>query len=456
MSGIKMKRVMTIGGSDCSGGAGIQADIKTFSALGVYGTSVLTAITAQNSYGVQATHEVPVELVEAQMESIVSDKGLGVDYAKTGMLHSSAMIEVVAKELKKYKIPFVLDPVMKAGSGGVLLEDNALNTVIELLIPICEVVTPNVPEASFISGLEIRNKEDAKEAALEIHKMGATAVIIKGGHLEHEIAAGKATDLIYDGEFEDISSEYIKREKEKIVHGAGCSFSAALAAELAKGNNLRDAAVSAKKFVHDAISGGEEVSNLIVVNQAQGLRKDADRYFVLENVKEAVRMLKNTSNFKNIIPEVGTNIGMAMECAESEFDVAAVDGRINPTKEGIHAGFVGFDVSSHIARMILAMMEHDKERRSAINVKYSSGILEACKELGMRVSSFERGKEPTDARTMDWGVREAVRNPSLEGKAPDVIFDLGAVGKEPMVRIFGRTAVDAVGKVKKVVERVER
>ncbi|GAH50642.1 unnamed protein product, partial [marine sediment metagenome] len=143
---------------------------------------------------------------------------------------------------------------------------------------------------------------------------------------------GKATDLIYDGEFEDISSEYIKREKEKIVHGAGCSFSAALAAELAKGNNLRDAAVSAKKFVHDAISGGEEVSNLIVVNQVQGLRKDADRYFVLENVKEAVRMLKNTPNFKNIIPEVGTNIGMAIECAESEFDVAAVDGRINPTK----------------------------------------------------------------------------------------------------------------------------
>lgn len=447
-----MKRVMTIGGSDCSGGAGIQADIKTFSALGVYGTSVLTAITAQNSYGVQATHEVPFELVEAQIESIMRDKGLGVDYAKTGMLYSSIMIEEVANELKKYKIPFVLDPVMKAGSGGVLLEDNALNTVIELLIPICEVVTPNVPEASFISGIAVRNKEDAKEAAVKIHKMGASAVIIKGGHLEHEIAAGKATDLIYDGEFEEISSRYIKREKEKTVHGAGCSFSAALAAELAKGNNLRDAAVSAKKFVHDAILGGEEVSNLIVVNQAQGLRKDADRYFVLENVKEAVRMLKNTPNFKNIIPEVGTNIGMAIECAESEFDVAAVDGRLNPTKEGIHAGFVYFGVSSHVARMILAMMKHDKERRSAINVKYSLQIIEACKELGMRVSSFERGKEPTDARTMDWGVREAVRNLSLEGKAPDVIFDLGAVGKEPMVRIFGDTAVEVVMKVKKIVE----
>jgi hydroxymethylpyrimidine kinase/phosphomethylpyrimidine kinase len=445
-----VKRVLTIGGSDCSGGAGIQADIKTFSALGVYGTSVLTAITAQNSYGVQAKHEVPVELVEAQIESIMSDKGIALDYAKTGMLYSSAMIEVVAKHLKKHKIPFVLDPVMKTGSGGILLADNALNTLIELLLPICEIVTPNVPEASFISGWEIRNKEDAKEAAVKIHKMGAHAVIIKGGHLEQETAAGKATDLIYDGEFEEISSEYIKSKKGKIVHGAGCSFSAALTAELAKGKDLRDAAASAKKFVHDSISYGEELSNLIVVNQVHGLRKDADRYFVRENVKEAVRMLKRTLNFKNFVPEVGTNIGMAIEGAESEFEVAAVDGRIVLTKEGIHMGCVDFGVSNHVARMILAMMKQDKEKRSAINIRYSAKIIEACKELGMKISSFEREKEPTDVKTMDWGVREA----SVEFY-PDVIYDLGAVGKEPMVRVFDNTAVKVVERVKKIMENLE-
>ncbi|HJH27759.1 MAG TPA: bifunctional hydroxymethylpyrimidine kinase/phosphomethylpyrimidine kinase, partial [Methanophagales archaeon] len=136
-----MKRVMTIGGSDCSGGAGIQADIKTFSALGVYGTSVITAVTAQNSSGVQAKHEVPVELVESQIQSIMSeasDKGITVDYAKTGMLYSRAMIETVTKQLKRHKIPFVADPVMKAGSGGILLADNALNTLVKLLLPICE------------------------------------------------------------------------------------------------------------------------------------------------------------------------------------------------------------------------------------------------------------------------------------------------------------------------------
>ena len=432
-----MKIVMTIGGSDCSGGAGIQADIKTFSAFGVHGTSVLTAITAQNSDGVQAIQEVPVRIVEQQLQSVMRD--MAVDYAKTGMLYSAEIIVVAATQLKRYNVPFVLDPVMSAGAGGILLEDNALNTLIELLIPICAVVTPNVPEASRISGLEIKDKEDAKLAALKINDMGASAVLIKGGHLEHDIAAGKATDLIYDGEFEHISTSMIKQGK--IVHGAGCTFSAALAAELAKGTNLHDAAASAKKFVYNAILCGEKLPNLIVVNQS--LRKDADRYFVLENVKEAVTMLKETLNFKNHIPEVGTNIGMAIADAKSEHDVAAVDGRIIAAREGVHAGCVDFGVSSHVARLILTMMKHDKRKRSAINLKYTSELIEACDELGLTVSSFDRAKEPIGAKTMDWGVREA-----SVVFSPDVVYDLGAVGKEPMVRIFGNTAVEVAVKVK--------
>ncbi len=457
-----MKRVMTIGGSDCSGGAGIQADIKTFSALGVYGTSVITAVTAQNSSGVQAKHEVPVELAESQIQSIMSeasDKSITVDYAKTGMLYSSAMIETVAKHLKRHKIPFVVDPVMKAGSGGILLADSALNTLVKLLLPICEVVTPNVPEASFISGLEIRNKEDAKDAAVKIHELGASAVIIKGGHLTHEIAAGKATDLIYDGEFEELSNEYIKPEKGKIIHGAGCSFSAALTAALAKGENLRHAAASAKKFVHDAIAGGEELSNIIVLNQVRELRKNADRYFVLENVKEAVRKLNNIPDFKRLVPEVGTNIGMAIEGAGNERDVAAIAGRIISihAKEGTHGETVDFGASSHVARMILAMMTGDKNIRSAINIKYSVQIIDACKRAGLVISSFEREHEPTGVKTMDWGVREAIRNLSSEGRqqAPDVIYDLGAVGigKEPMTRIFGDTALEVAEKVNKIMAK---
>ncbi|RZN34830.1 MAG: bifunctional hydroxymethylpyrimidine kinase/phosphomethylpyrimidine kinase [Methanophagales archaeon ANME-1-THS] len=442
---MRARRVLTIGGSDSSGGAGIQADIKTFSALGVYGTSVLTALTAQNSSGVQAVYEVPANMVDAQLVSLMSDPGLAVDYAKTGMVYSSAVIEVVAKALRRYTIPFVLDPVMKAGSGGVLLEDTATKALIEQLLPICAVITPNVPEASFISGMEIRDKGAAKEAARRIHELGASAVILKGGHLEDELAAGKATDLLYDGTFEELSLPAVTRAK--LVHGAGCSFSAALAAELANGKPLRAAAFSAKTFVHEAIARGDEVSAMVVVNHARGLRRDADRYQTLENVKEAVRMLRKLEGFANLIPEVGTNIGMAVGGAESEQDVAAVDGRIVATKEGLNAGCVEFGVSSHVARLILALMDRDKERRSAMNVKYSPEIVDACTTLGLSVSSFERAKEPAAARTMEWGVREASKE-----FVPDVIFDLGALGKEPMIRIFGNTAVDVVLKLRMILE----
>ncbi|MFZ2070314.1 MAG: bifunctional hydroxymethylpyrimidine kinase/phosphomethylpyrimidine kinase [Halobacteriota archaeon] len=457
------KRVMTIGGSDCSGGAGIQADIKTFSALGVYGTSVLTAVTAQNSLGVQNKQELHVELVKSQFESIIGD--MSVNYAKTGMLYSAAMTETVTSLLKKYCLPFVLDPVMNAGAGGVLMERDSVNTLIELLLPVCQVITPNVPEANAISGLEIKTVADAKEAAVTIHALGAPVVIITGGHLEREIGARKATDLIYDGEFQALHDSYVNLRQGRVLHGAGCSFSAALAAELAKGENIRVAAAVAKRFVHDAITHGDVVSGLVVVSQAYRMREDAERYYVLEDVKEAVRMMKAMKRVETVIPEVGTNIGMAIERAESEDDVAAVDGRIRPMREGINAGSVDFGMSSHVARLILAMMKHDSGKRSAINVKYTPELTAACKESGLVVASFERAKEPVGEgeETMAWGVKEAVRNlernallPDERGvrknAVPDVIFDLGAVGKEPMVRIFGNTAVGVVLKLRKIMD----
>lgn len=483
----RRRRVMTIAGSDCGGGAGVQADIKTFAAMDVYGTSVLTAITAQNSYGVHAVHELPVEFVDAQIAAIIDDSGLGVDYAKTGMLYSTAIINVVADAFRRYKIPFVLDPVIMAGAGGALLEEDALNTLIEVLLPLCTVVTPNLQDARVISGLEIRTVEEVKEAAIEIQRLGAEAVIIKGGHghidrdsaIKIEIAAGtgKATDLLLlhdvveaggEGErkFVELSLPLIDIKPGNVLHGAGCSYSAALAVELANGKTLRDAAASAKKFVYNAISDGDAVSDIVVVDQTRGLLKDADRYWTVENVKEAIRMLKKDKYFYELIPEVGTNIGMAISRAENEKDVAAVDGRIVRMKEGIGIGMgmsmthgcVDFGVSSHVARMILAMMEQDKDRRSAINVRYSQEILAACKESGMKIGSFERDKEPefeldlepderfnTKMRTMEWGVREASNE-----FIPDVIFDLGAIGKEPMVRIFGNTAVDVAERVNRI------
>ena len=455
-----MKRIVTIGGSDSSGGAGIQADIKTFSALGVYGTSVITAVTAQNSKGVQDKLEIPVELVNSQIESIIGD--IGVDYAKTGMLSSSTVIMAVAARLKEYAVPFVLDPVMKAGSGGTLIDSAAVDTLVKHLLPLCRVVTPNIMEASTISGLEIKTLSDMKEAAIAIHEKGAPAVIITGGHLECETGADRATDLVYDGDgFKELTLEYIgprpgpaqgttkAKAKAKVLHGSGCSFSAALAVELAKGYDLSAAAVKAKAFVHDSIIASDTISNYMVVNPARRMQIDADRYRVLENLREAVGLLKRTRGFKEVIPEVGTNIGMAIEGATGIEDIAAVDGRIHPTHEGIHLGCIEFGVSSHIARMILTMMRYEPDKRSAINIKYTPELVSACENAGLRLAYFERDKEPMGVETMVWGIEEALKQGS-RGRAPDVIFDRGAYGKEAMIRIFDTTAVGVVKRLRRL------
>ena len=240
---------MTIAGSDSGAGAGIQADLKTFAALGVYGTSVLTAITAQNTVAVTAVHEVPTDVIEAQIDAVVTD--IGVDALKTGMLSSSAIIECVTASLKKYPgIPglrrLVVDPVMVAKSGDSLLEKDAVETLRQRLLPMAAVVTPNIPEAETLTGLSIVTDEDVREAARAIVGMGATSVVVKGGHRE-----GPATDVYYDGsDFEIFTSPRIETVN---THGTGCTFASAVAAGLAKGLQTKDAVGLAKEFVTEAI-----------------------------------------------------------------------------------------------------------------------------------------------------------------------------------------------------------
>lgn len=236
---------MTIAGSDSGGGAGIQADLKTFSALGVYGASTLTAITAQNTVAVTAVHELPTEIIAAQIEAVVTD--IGVDAVKTGMLSSSAIVETVAQELQRHGIRnLVVDPVMVAKSGDPLLQQEAVDSLKTLLVPLAALVTPNVPEAETLTGLKIEGGEDMREAARQIVAMGARAVVVKGGHL-----SGPATDLLYDGiEFSEFTSE---RFDTANTHGTGCTFASAAAAGLAQGKSVLDAVAQAKAYVTEAI-----------------------------------------------------------------------------------------------------------------------------------------------------------------------------------------------------------
>jgi hydroxymethylpyrimidine/phosphomethylpyrimidine kinase len=234
---------MTIAGSDSGGGAGIQADLKTFAALGVYGTSALTAITAQNTLGVSAVHELPPELVAAQIDAIVSD--IGADAVKTGMLSSSAIIRAVVERLRRHRLTerLVVDPVMVAKGGDRLLQEEAVEALRAQLIPLAAVVTPNLPEAQALTGLRIASVAEARRAAREIvHALGARAAVVKGGHLE-----GPAVDVFYDGH--DLREMSAPRIDTTSTHGTGCTFASAIAAYLARGRSPLEAALGAKRYV---------------------------------------------------------------------------------------------------------------------------------------------------------------------------------------------------------------
>ena len=243
-----MKHALTIAGSDSGGGAGIQADLKTFAAMGVYGMSVITAITAQNSCGVMAVENVSRQMIGAQLDAIYSD--IPVDSVKIGMLSDGDIVEEVAWGLCRYNVEHaVLDPVMVAKGGRVLLEEAAVSFLKEKLIPLSLVVTPNLPEAEVLTGLEVKDQASMLRAAKAIYKMGARYVIVKGGHLE-----GAAGDLFYDGTAAEVFSQ--ERVAQKHTHGTGCTFSSAIAAGLAKGLSVREAVRQAKVYITMAIRQG--------------------------------------------------------------------------------------------------------------------------------------------------------------------------------------------------------
>ncbi len=236
---------MTIAGSDSGGGAGIQADLKTFLALDVYGTSAVTAITAQNTVGVHAVQEISVEIIAAQIDAIMDD--IGADAAKTGMLSSAEIIRTVAERIRHWRIDrLVVDPVMVATSGDRLLREDAVQALVRDLLPLALVLTPNLPEAEVLVGRKLVTEDDMRQAARDICALGPRAVLVKGGH-----AAGDATDVLFDGQsFRTFTSQRIDTPN---THGTGCTLSAAIAAGLAMGFTVVEAVDVAKHYVTEAI-----------------------------------------------------------------------------------------------------------------------------------------------------------------------------------------------------------
>jgi hydroxymethylpyrimidine kinase / phosphomethylpyrimidine kinase / thiamine-phosphate diphosphorylase len=438
-----MKRVVTIAGSDTGGGAGIQADLKTIASLGGHGMTIIIALTAQNSLGVHSVYPIPLPFIEAQMDALFSD--MGADAVKTGMLWDAAVVKLVAKKMVHYKVKrVVVDPIFAATDGTPLLDDEGQAALQRELLPLTALVTPNLPEAAALAGMEVGTIEEMREAACRIRAYGAEAVLIKGGHLE-----GDPVDVLLDESgFTEFRSE---RMAVPDVHGTGCVLSAAIATELAKGASLKQAVQRGRELTIAGIKAAVQIGKGGRFSPPHAYAAaEGERYAVIMALHEAVAALQGEANIGGIIPEVSSNLGYAIPCAQTKEDVAAFPGRIIRLRNSIatiHAP--AFGASQHIASIILTVMRHDSSFRSAMNIEYSPAILKACKEGGGSIIGFDRGKEPQQVRaeeghSLAWGVEDALRKVD---KVPDVIYDEGGWGKEPMIRILGRDPGEVIRKV---------
>jgi len=444
-----MKRVVTIAGSDPGGGAGIQADLKTIAVLGGHGMSVITALTAQNSLGVQSVYPIPLPFIEAQMDAVLSD--MGADAAKTGMLRDGAVARLVAKKMKHYGVnKLVVDPLIAATDGTPLLDEEGQTALRQELLPLASLVTPNLPEATVLAGMEIGSVEEMKEAAKMIHEYGAEAVLITGGHL-----AGDPVDILFDGsEFTEFRSE---RMAVSDVHGTGCVLSAAIATELAKGASLQEAVQRGREVTIMSIKGALAIGKgrRFAHPPAYGAL-EGERYRVIEALSKALARLQREEGLGGLIPEISSNLGYALPFAQAKGDVAAFPGRIIRARDTIATiDAPAFGVSQHIASIILTVMHHDPSCRSAMNIRYSPGILQACTEGGLRTYGFDRREEPQEVteeegRSLAWGVEKVLAG---AGEVPDVIYDEGGWGKEAMIRVLGGDPGEVVKKVIEIKRR---
>lgn len=440
---------LSIAGSDSSGGAGIQADIKTMSALGIYSCTVITAITAQNTSNVDYILPLGAQIIKKQIKSVLSD--IPINAIKIGMVYNNEIITAVSHILNHSKIPIVLDPIISAGTGAQLLQKEFVKDFKSKLVPICDVITPNIHEAETLSEIKIKTEKDIRNAASKIQELGAKNVIVKGGHFRNDNET--IVDIVLDehGKF-----TVFKNPRMKIVetHGSGCNFSAAVTSFLALKYPVINACFLANKYVHRSILKTVKIGKGIPVNNPiSKMYEESCRYQVIEDLGIAVENLVNMKNFADLIPETQSNLVYAIPNARRIEDVAGVNGRIvKAGDKSVPTSDIKFGASKHVASSILEYMKTNQIIRSALNIKNDKNILNTCKKL-FTVSFYERNFEPrkikeTEGNSISWGIKMAL----LKNPDADIIYHSGDVGKEPMIIIFGQGPQDVVDKVKKILD----
>lgn len=438
-----MKKLLVIAGSDSMGGAGIQADIKTASSLGIHASTIVTAVTSQNTKGVQSIHFVPLKQIESQFMSIKDD--VGFDAVKIGMVGDKKIAELLFNLLKDEGKPVILDPAITAQSGGKLSDSNLFDT----LFKIADMVTPNAKEAELLTGMKIDSVKDMENAAKQLRKR-AKMVLVKGGDTKIDFDVLAMQDKLVKFP--------IERIKTQNTHGTGCSLATAIISYYMQGMDFETAVAKGRGFIRTALKAGYSLGEKFgTIDQLAVLRKEAFRYTVLKELYDAYLFLRE-KEVGFLVPEIQSNLVYILPFGEKHEDVAGFPSRIIRNKDNIFTAFYPeFGVSKHMANVVLAANRYFPEIRAAMNIRYSEEILKVLKAAGFKVSSFDRKKEPKTIReregsSLDWGVTEACKKLKC---CPDAVFDKGDIGKEPVIRIFGLNPQDVANKIIKIKEKMK-
>jgi hydroxymethylpyrimidine/phosphomethylpyrimidine kinase len=439
-----MKNVLTIAGFDPSSGAGITRDLDTFFSLGLHGIAAPTSIVVQGPQGVRNVYPTPYDAFSAMLALIRED--MRVDGVKVGVVWDEHYVDALSAFLPEYPaIPVVIDPVLTSKNGTQLLSDKGLKNLVKSVFPKATIITPNLDEASFITGEKVRTLKDMEGCARALAATGPEAVVMKGGHLK-----GEPIDLLFDG---TDCITWKRKRIDRVIHGTGCIFSSLLVSFLVHGYSIKEAFIASESLMDDLVKESYQVNEDGYHYASSGLlnNKLAERWKILQAMKE-VKKRFCCLNLVEYIPEVQMNIGYALEGAKGIEDVAAFPGRI-----GHHDGkllFKGepqFGASTHVAQLILNFMQYFPQVRSCANIRYDKATVMKARKKDLTMVFVDR-------RHGDPKIKE--REGSLDllmGKAlkdmenpPDIIYDEGDIGKEPMIRIFARSPLELLKKMEMI------
>jgi hydroxymethylpyrimidine/phosphomethylpyrimidine kinase len=427
-----MRTALTVAGSDSIGGAGIQVDVKAMSVVGIHATSVITAVTAQNTQGVDGIFPMPEEFIQAQLESVLKD--CDIKAVKTGMLYSAEIVETVADVLEDHEVPLIVDPVMISGTGFSLCDDDFVKALKKKLLPMCELVTPNRHEAEILAGMSIKSEDEITLACELIGKQGSS-VLFKGGHF----GGPKVVDYLY------LSSEFNKLEYprlNKAGHGSGCALSAFITANMAKGLDIVNAVMTSRDLIQQSIATQYAIGQGdVVVNPIVRLKEDSDMFEILDALDSAASHIVDLVP-NEFVPKSGMNIAYALRDAAGPEEIAGIDKKMT-----VHNGILRkngpakFGAADQLSYMLLEIMKHDPKSRCILNLAYRKDIVDIMEEVGMTSVSVEFPKDK---------IAEATAKAVTAAKGiPDAIIEKGS-RKDRTIRIIAKAPDEMMSKLKDI------